>query len=73
MPFNEILTVLMFAAACVVLMGGFPVAFTLAGVGLVFAVIGHFSGHFDFSLFGALPSRIFGGAMTNEILIAVPL
>ena len=69
----EILTVIMFVVVCLFLMAGFPVAFTLAGTGLLFSVVGWFFGVFDFSLFGALPSRIFGGAMTNELLIAVPL
>ena len=73
MELKEILDVLMFASACGFLMAGFPVAFTLAGTGFIYAVIGWTFGVFDFSLFGALPSRIFGNAMTNEVLIAVPL
>ena len=62
----------MFAAACIVLMLGFPVAFTLAGVALAFALIGWLVGVFDMSFLSALPQRIFG-TMTNEVLIAVPL
>ncbi|HER26643.1 MAG TPA: TRAP transporter large permease subunit, partial [Rhodospirillales bacterium] len=73
MELNEILSVIMFAVVCGVLLVGYPVAFSLAGTGLMFAGLGWFMGVFDFSLFGALPSRIFGNAMTNEILIAVPL
>ncbi|NQV56224.1 MAG: TRAP transporter large permease subunit [Rhodospirillales bacterium] len=73
MSLDEILVTAMFVVVCIFLMGGFPVAFTLAGAGLMFAFAGWIFGVFDFSLFGALPSRIFGGAMTNELLIAVPL
>lgn len=73
MPINEILAVIMFLMVCVFLLGGFPVAFSLAGTGLIFATIGWALGAFDFSLFGAMPSRIFGTAMTNEVLVAVPL
>lgn len=73
MPLNELLDILMFASVCALLLAGFPVAFTLAGTGVIFASIGWLFGIFDFSLFGALPSRIFGNAMTNEVLIAVPL
>ena len=62
----------MFGVACVVLMLGFPVAFTLAGVGLAFALVGWMFGAFDMSFLSALPQRIFG-TMTNETLIAVPL
>ena len=73
MGLSEALCILMFIAACGFLMAGFPVAFTLAGTGLIFATIASLFGVFDFSLFGALPSRIFGNAMTNEVLTAVPL
>ncbi len=73
MPLAEILVIAMFLVVCIFLMGGFPVAFTLAGTGLIVAFIGWVFGVFDFTLFGALPSRIFGGAMTNELLVAVPL
>jgi tripartite ATP-independent transporter DctM subunit len=70
---KEILDILMFGTLCVVLLAGFPVAFTLAGVALIFASIGIGFGVFDPSFFGAMPSRIYGNAMTNEVLIAVPL
>ncbi|MCW9035342.1 MAG: TRAP transporter large permease subunit [Alphaproteobacteria bacterium] len=73
MEIKEMLDVGMFATACGFLLLGFPVAFTLAGTGFIFAVIGHLFGVFDLTFFGALPSRIFGNAMWNEVLIAVPL
>lgn len=72
MILGESLDLLMFAAACLLLLAGYPVAFTLAGVALIFAGIGVALGIFDFSYLGALPQRIFGN-MTNETLIAVPL
>ena len=68
----EILAVVMFAATCGVLMLGFPVAFTLGGVALIFAGIGIITGDFRPALLNALPSRYFG-IMTNEVLVAVPL
>jgi len=73
MELTDLLNLVMFASACGFLLAGFPVAFTLAGTGLIFAAIGHLLGIFTFDLFGALPSRIFGNAMTNEVLVAVPL
>jgi TRAP-type mannitol/chloroaromatic compound transport system permease large subunit len=73
MQIAEILDVLMFVSVCGLLLFGFPVAFTLAGTALIWALIGWSLGVFDMSFFGALPSRIYGNAMTNEILIAVPL
>ncbi len=73
MAVNESLLILLFGGTCLALMTGFPVAFTLAGTSLIAAGLGWLLGVFDPALFGALPSRIFGGAMTNNVLIAVPL
>ena len=69
----EYLDIGMFAVACIFLMLGFPVAFTLAGTALIFAMIGFALGVFDLSYIAAIPSRIFGNAVWNEVLIAVPL
>jgi len=62
----------LFLAAGISLLAGFPVAFTLAGVALIFALIGIMTGAFDPSFLSAFPSRIFG-IMSNETLIAVPV
>jgi tripartite ATP-independent transporter DctM subunit len=72
MPLAETLAVLMVVAVCVALLAGYPVALTLGGVSLAFAIIGHFTGVMNLSLLGALPQRIFG-VMTNEVLLAIPL
>jgi tripartite ATP-independent transporter DctM subunit len=62
----------LFFAAALSLLAGFPVAFTLAGVALIFALIGVMTGAFDAAFLGAFPNRIFG-IMSNETLIAVPV
>jgi len=62
----------LFLAAGLSLLAGFPVAFTLAGVALIFALIGVLTGSFDPAFLSAFPSRIFG-IMSNETLIAVPV
>ena len=69
---GEILSGLMFFGVIGFLMIGFPVAFTLAGTSLIFAVIGYYLGVFDFTNFSALAGRYIG-FMTNEVLVAVPL
>src|SRR3569623_807350 len=66
------LAVTMVVAVCALLMVGYPVALTLAGVSLGFAAVGHLAGAMDLSLLGALPQRIFG-VMTNDTLLAIPL
>ncbi|MDJ0805391.1 MAG: TRAP transporter large permease subunit [Gammaproteobacteria bacterium] len=68
----EILPLLLFLTVCLVLLLGYPVAFSLGGTALAFAWIGGMTGHFDAAFLQALPNRLFG-IMTNETLIAVPL
>jgi tripartite ATP-independent transporter DctM subunit len=62
----------LFAAVGLALMAGYPVAFTLAGIALLFAAIGTLTGTFDPVFLEAFPNRVFG-IMTNETLIAVPV
>lgn len=62
----------LFLSVIVVLLAGFPVAFSLAGTALIFAFIGILTGSFEPAFLSALPSRIFG-IMSNETLVAVPL
>jgi tripartite ATP-independent transporter DctM subunit len=69
---GEVLAGLMFFGVIGMLMLGFPVAFTLGGTSLIFAIIGMQFGVFDPSNFGAIAGRYLG-YMTNEVLVAVPL
>lgn len=62
----------MFAFAIVILILGYPVAFSLAGSAILFAYIGDYFNVFPMQFMKAIPQRIFG-TMTNEILMAVPL
>jgi len=68
----EWVALLLFLAVIVLLLAGFPVAFSLGGTALIFALIGVLTGSFESAFLSGLPSRIFG-IMTNETLIAVPL
>lgn len=68
----ELIPLIMFAAVCLVLMAGYPVAFSLAGTAILFAAVGILTGHFDAKLMLTIPSRLFG-TMTNDTLLAVPL
>ena len=63
---------LMFAVVVLILLAGFPVAFTLAGTALIFAGIGIAGGFFDAVFLETMPNRIYG-VMSNVTLIAVPL
>ncbi len=66
------LDIAMIVALCALLMAGYPVAFSLAGTALIFAVLGLSFGVFDLSYILPFPQRIFG-AVVNTSLIAVPM
>ena len=68
----EWMALLLFATIIIVLLLGFPVAFSLAGTSLIFAVIGIISGSFEQAFLTGLPNRVYG-IMTNTTLLAVPL
>jgi len=66
------MSILLLVALCGTMLIGFPVALTLSGVAVIFALIGAAMGIFDMIFFTAIPSRFFG-VMSNEVLVAVPL
>jgi len=68
----SLIAIAMFLVVCAVLLAGYPVALTLAGVALAFAGIGTLAGAFDPAFLQAVPNRVFG-IMMNETLVAVPL
>ncbi len=72
MGLPELLAIAMVVTLCGLLLAGYPVALTLGGVALLFALAGHGLGVMDLALLGALPQRVFG-VMANEVLIAIPL
>ena len=61
----------MFLALIVALLSGFPVAFCLGGVGVIFALLGMLSGEIEPAFVTALPQRILG-IMANFTLLAIP-
>ncbi|NCF72318.1 MAG: TRAP transporter large permease subunit [Gammaproteobacteria bacterium] len=68
----EWVAALLFISVILILLAGFPVAFTLGGTALLFAGFGVLGGGFNEAFLSGLPNRIFG-IMTNETLVAVPL
>ncbi len=68
---GELLGPLMFAVAFLLIFTGYPVAFSLGGVALIFAWLGVLGGYFPWSFVAAFPERVFG-VMSNQILLAVP-
>jgi tripartite ATP-independent transporter DctM subunit len=68
----EFVPFLLFLVTFLVLLAGYPVAISLAGVALIFAGFGIWTGTFNPSDLGFIPGRLFG-VVTNQTLIAVPL
>ena len=68
----QILSICMFLTTFLFLLFGFPVAFTLAGTAILFALSASFFNFLSPDFLALIPSKIFG-TMTNELLVAVPL
>lgn len=64
---TEFLPAIMFLVFTVLIMLGYPIAFTIGGTALIFGLY-----TFGLSFFNLLPLRVFG-VMSNLTLIAVPL
>jgi tripartite ATP-independent transporter DctM subunit len=69
--FIENMAPIMFAALVVFLLLGYPAAFSLGAVGLLFGLIGIELGQFTPDFLQALPERIYG-VMSNDTLLAIP-
>src|SRR5260221_14646598 len=62
---------IMFASLVIMLLLGYPAAFSLGAVGLIYAVVGIQLGEFRPDFLRALPERVYG-VMNNDTLLAIP-
>jgi tripartite ATP-independent transporter DctM subunit len=62
---------LMFLGMIVLMLYGFPVAFSLAAVGMFFGLVGIATGHFQAIFLESLPYRFYG-IISNDLLLAIP-
>ena len=69
---QEFLPILMFVTLAILLFTGFPVAFILGGLALLYGLIGYFLGTFNLIEFFNFLPRIWGQAAENLVLVAVP-
>lgn len=67
------LAVLMFVVLTFIMFFGYPVAFILGAVGVVFALVGMHFGVYRWAQFAALLPRIYGQAVENPVLVAIPM
>ena len=68
----EMMPPLMFGGLVLAMLIGFPVAFSLAALGLSFGFLSIDLGFFDMDFLQAIPGRIFGSVLSNELLLAIP-
>jgi tripartite ATP-independent transporter DctM subunit len=67
------LSIFLFVALAVLLFTGYPVAFVLGGIAILFGALGMAFGVFEPMMFFNLLPRIWGGIAANPILVAVPM
>ena len=67
------LAVIMFAVLTFIMFVGYPVAFVLGAIGIVFGWLGIYFGMFAPVQFANLLPRIYGQAVENQVLVAVPM
>ncbi len=68
----EYMPPLMFGGLVLFMLIGFPVAFSLLAVGLSFGFVAIEFGYFNVNFLQAVPLRIFGSVLANDLLLAIP-
>ena len=68
----DFLPIMMFASLAILLFSGYPVAFILGGLALIYGFLGIFFDLFNFIQFFLFMPRIWGFASENLVLVAVP-
>ncbi|MEE8258576.1 MAG: TRAP transporter large permease subunit, partial [Sphingomonadales bacterium] len=71
--FIEFLPLFMFLALAVVLFSGYPVAFVLGGIGLLFWALAASMGLVSDKSFLLVISRVYGSVVDNLVLVAIPM
>ena len=63
---------LMFGGLIVFMIIGYPVAFSLCAVGFFFGFLAIEMNYFTMAFMQAIPGRVFGSILSNELLLAIP-
>jgi tripartite ATP-independent transporter DctM subunit len=69
---REMMPPLMFGGLVLFMLFGYPVAFSLAALGISFGFFAIYLGFFDLNFLQAIPVRVFGNVLANELLLAIP-
>jgi tripartite ATP-independent transporter DctM subunit len=68
----ELLAIIMFAVFMVIILSGYPVAFSFAGTAVVFFLVGVVLGDLSFRSLNVLFSQWFANSVTNLTFLAIP-
>ena len=71
--FIDHLAVVMFVVLVLIMFLGYPVAFLLGAVGIMFGFLGMAFDVFNMNQFANLLPRVYGQAMQNPVLVAIPM
>jgi len=69
---KEMMAPAMFAGLILIMLIGFPVAFSLAALGFGFALLAIHFGFFPAEFISNIPLAIFGNTLSNDLLLAIP-
>ncbi|MDP3604285.1 MAG: C4-dicarboxylate ABC transporter, partial [Polaromonas sp.] len=67
------LAVVMFFALLFIMFLGFPVAFLLGAIGVIFGILGMAFDVFNLGQFANLLPRVYGAVIQNQVLVAIPM
>ncbi len=68
----EAMPPLMFGGLILFMLIGYPVSFSLTALGFIFGFICIDQGFFGINFLQAIPGRIFGNVLSNDLLLAIP-
>jgi tripartite ATP-independent transporter DctM subunit len=71
--FADNLALIMFLAMFFFIFCGFPVAFVMGGMGLIFGYIGYLLGVFPFTSMSNVILRMWGGVAVDPVLVSIPM
>jgi TRAP-type mannitol/chloroaromatic compound transport system permease large subunit len=68
----EMMPPLMFGGLVLFMLIGYPVAFSLMALGFFFGLVSIVQGFFGLNYLQAIPGRVFGNVLSNDLLLAIP-
>lgn len=71
--FTDYLALIMFGAMFIIIFCGYPVAYVMGGMSMLFAILGSFLGVFPIQAMSNVILRMWGGVALDQVLVSVPM